>query len=92
LQRENALTQRESPRSDPRSLKGVISEASKPQPAPIDYPTATPNRLVADIAKLANARRIGPDAGRSKAMLAKQLPFHIQNGWPRSPGRTLAKR
>jgi hypothetical protein len=78
LKREVSLQQRELASKLREYYKGVMAEAAKPAPAPIDYPKATDSlitALAAD-AKL-DASVLTPG---DRTLLAKQLPFHIKDG------------
>lgn len=78
LRRENSLNQRELAGKIREHYKGVVSEASKPQPAPVDYSAAS-KEFVGQIAKTANldASILTP---ADHQLLAKQLPFHTKDG------------
>lgn len=78
LQTQNELRQLKSAAALRDHYKGVISESSRAQPAPVNYTAATP-ALIGDLAKASNldAAVLTP---ADTAMLAKQLPFHIKDG------------
>lgn len=78
LQRENTLTQREAAAAIREHYKTVMTAAATPAAPPIDFPKAS-DALVKDLATSATL-----DASvltsADRAMLAKQLPFHIKDG------------
>lgn len=70
--------------------RGVISDASKPQPAPLDYATETPKLVT----QLATAAQLDASVltAEDKQLLAEQLPFHVKDGNASIAWQNLAKR
>lgn len=90
LKREVALQQREIAATLRDHYKTVIAEASKPQPAPINYESIAPSlvKQIADASKL-DASVLSPE---DLKVLAEQLPFHTKDGLASVAWQNLAKR
>ena len=78
LQTQNELRQLKASQAIRDHFKTVISQSSQSQPAPINFETAAPQlvKLVADQSKLDASSLTAGD----RAMLAKQLPYHLKGG------------
>lgn len=90
LRTRNELAQVKAAQAIRSHYQQVIAEASKPSPAPIDYPKASEG-LLSQIAAQAqlDASLLSPE---DKATLAEQLPFHVKDGNASVAWQNLAKR
>lgn len=78
LQTQNELRQLKSAQALRTHFSGILSQASQPQAAPVNYERVTPELVnqIATASKLDASVLTASD----KALLAKQLPFHIKDG------------
>lgn len=90
LQRENTLQQREITAAIREHYRGVLADASRPAPAPLDFTTEAP-RLITQLAQSAS---LDPSllTAEDRTVLAEQLPFHVKDGSASLAWQNLAKR